>query len=1064
VSPGDPSGAETAPIAAPPDRLVPVTALPVQQTSFSGLAMAPVTAAAMRYPTSTVLAESAPLSLTASDGTGLRLVSLDARAVIDGPLAFTELQLRFANPLDRVIEGRFSITLPEGAAISRLAMRLDTGWQEAEVVELQAARRAYEDFLHRRQDPALLEKEAGNEFNARIFPIPARGTKDIIISYSQNLAHSGAAYRLPLRGLPAIDSLRVNALVGQRKGNALAYQPVGMQQSAYKPERDFEVAVPADVAGLRHGQIVAARVRPSVRTADQRIERLVVLFDTSASRAPGFAGSVAQLGQVVAALAKDHGDVSLSVAAFDQVITPIYEGKAEGFGKAELDTVLARRPLGASDLHAALTWAGERGGRVVVFTDAIATVGPNEGDALRASVHALRDKVQRLDVILAGGIKDRALAERMARGTLSHDGVVLDAEQPVAELARRLGQSTVSNVKVDVAGAEWVWPRTLDGVQPGDEVLVFAELGAKSALAPGKPLAVTLTGPVGENGTQALSVALAEVARPLIERAAAQATIEMLTAQRDTLDTAPDAAARREQLRKQIIDVSTRNRVLSDYTALLVLETEADYVRYGIDRKSLADILTVGPRGLELLQRGAPVLLMATGEPAQKPKGDRDDRDGARDRLANGDATGAPADEAEKKSEMALDAEEAADGVPGGVVGGVAGGVIQQNTAPAASSGEGRMGRGGGGQAERRREASAAAPAAEPAPPPPPRAAPDSTMAPRRPMVAEPSSEIAADERPAEKVQGTLPFTGKLAEVMELLASKRVEQALTLAVSWQNDEPGDVIALIALGEALEAAGRPALAARAYGSLIDLFPGRADMRRMAGERLERLAEQGNALATDAYAKAVAQRPDHLTGHRLLAYALVRQGKYAQAFDAAMAGLAREYPEGRFEGGKRILREDLGIIAAAWLRHEPGARSTVESRLASAGAVLATEPSLRFVLTWETDANDVDFHIHDGKGGHAYYSQRQLASGGELYADVTTGYGPECFAIPGPARAFPYQLQIHYYSRGPMGYGMGKLEILDHDGKGNLRFEQRPFVVMNDGAYVDLGTVGGQALAR
>jgi Vault protein inter-alpha-trypsin domain len=1074
ASPGDQPGNETAAlaIAAPPDRLVPVTTLPVQQTSFAGLAMAPVTAAAMRYPAGALLAESAPLSLTASDGTGLRLVSLDARAVIDGPLAFTELQLSFANPLDRVIEGRFSITLPEGAAISRLAMRLDTGWQEAEVVELQAARRAYEDFLHRRQDPALLEKEAGNEFNARIFPIPARGTKDIIISYSQNLPQTGAAYRLPLRGLPAIDSLRVSALVGQRKGNALAYQPVSMQQSAYKPDRDFEVAVPAEVAGLRNGQIVAARVRPSVRTADQRLERLVVLFDTSASRAPGFAASVAQLGQVVAALAQAHGNVALTVAAFDQAITPIYEGTAAGFGKGELDTILARRPLGASDLHAALTWAGERGGRVVLFTDAIATVGPNEGDALRASVHALREKVQRLDVILAGGIKDRALAERMARGTLSHDGVVLDAEQPVAELAKRLGQSTVSNVKVEIAGAEWVWPRTLDGVQPGDEVLVFAELGAKNALAPGKPLAITLTGPVGENGAQKLSVPLAEVARPLIERAAAQANIEMLTAQRDTLDTAPDAATKREQLRKQIIEVSTRSRVLSDYTALLVLETEADYVRFGIDRKSLADILTVGPRGLELLQRGKPVLLMATGEPASKPKGGKNDTsNNLRDRADRDDDTGAPADEAdgeaEKKAEMApaAEMEESAHGGPqgveGGVVGGVVGGVLPGNAAPAspvasASSGEGR---GGGGRSERR-QSSAAAPAAEPPPPP------TSRPSPRRPTMAEPQSEIAADvdSRAADKVQGTSPFTGKLAEVMQLLASKRIEQALTLAVSWQNDEPGDVVALIALGEALEAAGRHALAARAYGSLIDLFPGRADMRRMAGERLERLAEHGNALATDAYAKAVAQRPDHLTGHRLLAYALVRQGKYAQAFDAAMAGLAREYPDGRFEGGKRILREDLGIIAAAWLRHEPGARSTVESRLASAGAMLATEPSLRFVLTWETDANDVDFHIHDGKGGHAFYSQRQLLSGGELYADVTTGYGPECFAIPGPGRAFPYQLQIHYYSRGPMGYGMGKLEILDHDGQGNLRFEQRPFVVMNDGAYVDLGTVGGQALAR
>jgi hypothetical protein len=40
---------------------------------------------------------------------------------------------------------------------------------------------------------------------------------------------------------------------------------------------------------------------------------------------------------------------------------------------------------------------------------------------------------------------------------------------------------------------------------------------------------------------------------------------------------------------------------------------------------------------------------------------------------------------------------------------------------------------------------------------------------------------------------------------------------------------------------------------------------------------------------------------------------------------------------------------------------------------------------------------------------------------------------------------------------MGYGMGKLEIVRHDGKGNLSFEERPYVVMNDQAFVDLGTV-------
>ena len=40
---------------------------------------------------------------------------------------------------------------------------------------------------------------------------------------------------------------------------------------------------------------------------------------------------------------------------------------------------------------------------------------------------------------------------------------------------------------------------------------------------------------------------------------------------------------------------------------------------------------------------------------------------------------------------------------------------------------------------------------------------------------------------------------------------------------------------------------------------------------------------------------------------------------------------------------------------------------------------------------------------------------------------------------------------------MGYGMGKLQIVEHDGNGNLSFEERPFVVMVDGAFVDLGKV-------
>jgi tetratricopeptide (TPR) repeat protein len=305
-----------------------------------------------------------------------------------------------------------------------------------------------------------------------------------------------------------------------------------------------------------------------------------------------------------------------------------------------------------------------------------------------------------------------------------------------------------------------------------------------------------------------------------------------------------------------------------------------------------------------------------------------------------------------------------------------------------------------------------------------------------------------------------LPYEGRFKIVMEALQHGDKDGALTEANRWHSDQPGDVLSLVALGEAFEARGDVKSAARAYGSILELFSFRADSRRFAGERLERLHDpRATSLAIDTYGKAVEQRPDHPASHRLYAFSLLKHGDYAKAFEAIKKGASRTYPPGRFRGVDRILKEDMGLVAAAWMKAEPGRASEIRAKLRDAGGTEENGPSLRFVLVWETDANDVDFHIHDGKGGHAFYRQMQLPSGGELYADVTTGYGPECFTIRGPQarRAYPYTLQAHYYSRGPMGYGMGKLQILEHDGNGTLSFDERPFVVMIDRAYVDMGTV-------
>jgi tetratricopeptide (TPR) repeat protein len=991
----------------------------------------------------------APIGLTASDGTGLALVALEANGVLEPPLAFTELHLTFDNPRDQTIEGRFRIALPPGAALSRFAMKVDGAWQEGEVVERQRARQVYEDYLHRKQDPALLEQEAGNEFSARVFPIPARGRKELIVSYSHAMARADEPYVLPLLGLSKVGQLDVRVLLGgQAKSDAAASnlggevsdrRVVELHKQAWTPDRDFEIAQgrAATRAGLRQGNLAVVRVAAPVDPVAQEIAGLYVLVDSSASRALGYATQVRRIGELIAGLrAGAGGSAAVGVAAFDQEVVPIFEGRASDFGDAELRSLGDRRPLGASDLGRALAWLGDRlprdgrkYPRVLLVTDGVATAGETEARALKAAVHALGARgVQRLDVLAVGGLRDEAALRELTTGNLAQDGQRIAGSAPLAEIARRLTLACRSGIPVKIEGAAWVWPETLDGVQPGDETLVYADLPAD------RPLRLSLAGrPVGLGE-------LASAERPLLERAWAQARIERLLHLREI--TADGDEDLRKALGLQIVEVSVKHRVLSPFTAMLVLESESEYQRFGLDPRSLADILTVGPGGLDVLARGASSRLAAARR-AQEPSKPME-LDELKSLGYAGPPTDAPAQDAE--------APGIADGVEGGVESGVAGGV--SGGVPGGVAG-GTVG-GVVGSAPLRAEAQ---PMAVPPPPPPPPPAPRVAAPVEERALAETIAVTGAMPESRAKERQAAPYSGRFSEVKQHLAAGRTARARALAEAWNAEAPGDVLALLALGEAWEAAGEPAAAARAYGSLIDLFPSRADMRRLAGERLERLNGHGLELAIDTYRKAVLERPDHPSGHRLLAWALLRAGRFAEAFEALEKGLDQQYPQGRFAGVDQVLRDDLGLLASAWLRAEPARRGEVLDRLQAHNAELDDEPSLRFVLTWETDANDVDLHVYDRQGGHAFYGQKTLPSGGELYADVTTGYGPECFTVrtPSSREAAPYRLAAHYYSRGPMGYGMGTVQIVGSDGKGGLSVEPRPFVVMADNAMVDLGSV-------
>ena len=301
--------------------------------------------------------------------------------------------------------------------------------------------------------------------------------------------------------------------------------------------------------------------------------------------------------------------------------------------------------------------------------------------------------------------------------------------------------------------------------------------------------------------------------------------------------------------------------------------------------------------------------------------------------------------------------------------------------------------------------------------------------------------------------QGSVePYSGVYKEIQTYLQRGRSYSALRLALKWKKDNPENTLALVALGDAAMQQKDRDMAIRAYSSLIDYFPMRADIRRFASEKLIAIGEY--KIAIDSFQKALEERPDHPSVYHLLSMAYLSQENYKQAATILLKGLNKQF-DSRFIDAHQILYDDLDLVYTIAKRNESKDMPFFE-KISKEYKIKELEKEIKFILVWETDANDVDFHVYDRDKNHAFYSKKVLPSGGELYADITNGYGPECFRIVQP-NGFPYKLEAHYYNKGPMGFGMGALQIIRFNGFKKVKIETRPFVIMNDGAFIDLGIV-------
>ncbi len=592
-------------------RLVHVEAKPVWLQGFEG------TLATESIGSLVVNVEGRNVPLTV----GYHKVTVDIRDQI----ARTVIEQSFVNRTRGRLEGVFYFPLPQDASISGFGMWIGNELVEADIVEKQRAREIYETILRERRDPGLLEWSGGNLFKARVFPIEPLSEKRVKITYTQVLPLRGRSYRYtyplqsellkqhPLREL-AID-VRIHSvlpLASVRCPTHLARIDrtahsgrVEFTAQEFTPERDFEVVVDVDA---RRSEVVAIPHRrgedgyfmlmllPPGGDGDWQREtlpdgqalELLILADTSASLDPG--ARRAQADFVAALLGGLTTKDRFNLAGFDVDCDWVFDDfvgadeKHVAAARAFLDD---RHSLGWTDLDRAVESALHRAGpqtHVIYVGDGIPVTADSDpvtaAQRLRRSYDASGSEAA-FHAVSVGSRYESVVLRAMAslgggsmRQITGEQGPAKVALETLAELIR----PAVRDLMVEFRGLRTarVYPDQLPNLAPGTQHILLGRYLPEGTDQQGE---VVVTGveqgrPVRFHAPIAL--ADAESGNSFIPRLWARMHLDYL------LQQGPS-----EPIRQEIIALSEEYHIITPYTSLLVLETDADRERFGVQRRFL---------------------------------------------------------------------------------------------------------------------------------------------------------------------------------------------------------------------------------------------------------------------------------------------------------------------------------------------------------------------------------------------------------------------------------------------------------------------------------------------
>ena len=902
----------------------------------------------------------------------MQLQDLSVDILVVGQTAVTTMEMTFYNPNSRVMEGEFEFPLSDGQQVSRFALDIDGKLREGVVVDKALGRKAFEDIVRRGVDPGLLEKTEGNNFRARVYPMPRRGTRRILIAFEQELSQKNGQdfYFLPIANAVKLKKFKIHTEVVSRFVKADIQNSLQLdftqsrnsyisevEQTNYTLDKNIALLFPKiDKPQL----ITATNGNESYLYGNMTLEKqslrekeapksIGILWDNSLSNEKrDFAKEYALLDTYFKEIKNTKVTLTtFHIRAAKPVIFDVKDGNWQ-----ELREYLEKQVYdGATDGNAMVFPKGAD--QYLLFSDGIFNFGAKEFD-LPSLVKSLQAPVSVISSLqVANWDKLQYLAGATGGALINLTTQAL----PEALKALRYQSFQLLGYKVKSGNVTNIYPQkgtlvgenfTFAGQLSSEEATVVVSLGYPGKVIVEKELTFTKDNTAGAG----------EFA--LLRRIWAEKKIAQLQ--------------REGALAKDIDAVGRQYGIVTEGNSLIVLETVADYVRYQI----------TPPKELQREYER-----LANKEKQDKEKEKKEHLDyvvklsetqskwwNTSFPIAGTQPVKNTADQSSNESTADINARASASTI---AIRGI-GSISESSQAEMA---EVMVGYGRSSRKERRQNKNAAKKTAQ---------------------VLNYEEESEAEDR-----SGELANTSKIAlndynpdtpylKVMEYAdPAKAVETYYKLKKEY-GQTPSFYVDV---ADYFFKKGDAEQAILVVSNLAELSLEDAQLLRVLAYKLSAYKAYPEAVAISR--KVVAIREEEPQSYRDLGLALAQAGEYQQAIETLYKVVERRWDQ-RFRDVQLIAMNEINNI----VNTQKGLRTSfIDKRL------LKKEPvDIRVVLTWDTDNSDMDLWVTDPEEERCYYGHRQTYLGGIISQDVTGGYGPEEFMLKKAPKG-NYKIEVNYY---------------------------------------------------